>query len=118
MRRWCFLIVVLTVGCQPAGPELGLVSGRVTLDGQPLEGARLMFQPDGNKPPSVGVTDKDGHYDAFYKRDVDGALVGNHTVRIRIADKPVIPAKYNDNSELQREVKAGKNEIDFELTSK
>jgi hypothetical protein len=118
MRLCCLVLIVFIAGCKPAGPELGLVSGRVTLDGQPVEGARLKFQPDGNKPPSIGVTDKDGHYEAFYKRDIDGAQVGQHTIVIRTSDNPAIPAKYNDATELRREVKVGKNEIDFELTSK
>jgi hypothetical protein len=31
-------------------------------------------------------------------------------------DKTTLPAKYNEGSDLRREVTAGKNEIDFELT--
>jgi len=116
--RVLLLLIALAAGCGRSGPEMGRVTGRVTLDGQPLNSARLNFQPDGNRSPSTGYTDSDGRYKLLFKRGVDGALVGMHTVEIQTNDKNAVPAKYNDATELQREVKRGSNEIDFELTSK
>lgn len=99
------------------------VHGRVTLDGQPLEAADVIFQPDGDKSPSFGRTDMDGRYELGYKRGMPGALVGSHTVSIAVnleikrGPQPV-PARYRVNSELRREVESGKdNVIDFELVS-
>jgi hypothetical protein len=98
------------------------VSGRVTLDGQPLENADVSFQPDDAKPPSAARTDKDGHYQLGYKRGVLGGIVGQHTVRITVSsevvqDPPNIPARYNTATELHQEVKPGPNEINFDLST-
>ena len=117
------LLIVLVVGCGPAGPELAPVTGRVTLDGEPLYPADVVFQPDGAKPPSFGRTDEDGRYTLGYKRGVEGALVGPHTVRIMIVTEQtrgpqLVPPRYNTESELRREVLAGEeNVFDFDLTT-
>ena len=109
------------------GPELAPVSGRVTLDGAPLKGAQIMFQPETTGgSPSYGATDQEGRYELGFKRGVHGALPGWHTVRIdeptgadgkKLAGKR-LPARYNDQTELREEVKSGEdNTIDFELQS-
>ncbi len=110
------------VGCGETGPKLAPVTGRVTLDGGPLENADVFFQPDGSKSPSVGRTDANGRYELAYKRGVMGGMVGSNTVRITIssevvANPPNIPARYNTESELTKEVKSGRNEINFDLTT-
>ncbi len=117
-------------------PELGTVHGKVTLDGKPVVGARVVFQPEEGRP-STGVTDAEGNYELYYTVDVKGAIVGRHTVRIysgdaggeEEAEEPApasdanappptkIPEKYGDNSTLSFEVKSGDNTIDIELTS-
>ena len=118
-----FLFLLVVAGCGQAGPDVAPVRGRVTLDGRPLEAADVIFQPDGDKSPSFGRTDKDGRYELGYKRGMPGALVGSHTVSIAVnleikrGPQPV-PARYRVNSELRREVESGKdNVIDFELSS-
>jgi len=125
-----FLLVLAVTGCGTSGPELAPVSGRVTLDGQPVYEAEVLFQPDNMKSPSYGFTDKEGRYELGYKRGVSGARVGWHTVSIEM-DKEIlgpngklmkrpqlIPRRYYMQSELRREVKADEeNEINFELTS-
>jgi hypothetical protein len=119
----CLLYVVLLAGCGQEGPELAEVSGRVTLDGQPLELVDVVFQPSDGTPPSTGRTDADGRYQLLYKRGMMGARTGEHTVRIDftsniVANPPKIPARYNTATELRREVKAGDDNVfDFELTS-
>ena len=70
----------------------------------------------------MGVTDADGNYTLNYIRDVQGAAVGRHSVRITAGDpvtgKPEpVPARYNVKTELRKEVKAGENEINFDLPS-
>jgi hypothetical protein len=117
----CVILIVCFAGCGKTGPEIAPVSGRITLDGQPLEKADIVFQPDGSKPPSSGRADADGRYQLAYKRGVMGGHVGPNTVRITIspdvvANPPNIPAKYNTDSELKREVKSGQNEFNFDLT--
>ena len=124
------LTALLLVGCAKSGSELALVSGRVTLDAQPIVGARLRFQPEASGgSPSYGSTDRDGRYELGYKRDQKGALIGWHAIRIELgADRAgagsknspprVLPARYNVKTELRRAVKADENnEFNFELTS-
>lgn len=134
------------VGCGPQGdqPELGEVTGTITLDGTPLAGVAVVFQPD-NGRPSRGMTDAEGKYELTYIRQTKGAKVGPHRVEVapseegeseeseeetesgdeegqNAASKPksgkrAVPARYNTKSELKVEVKSGKNTFDFALES-
>jgi len=56
---FCAVGLVLS-GCGPKGPELAPVEGVVTLDGQPLEGATVLFHAEGGGRPSTGTTDANG----------------------------------------------------------
>jgi hypothetical protein len=124
------LVALLTLaGCGQDGPPLALVEGTVTLDGEPLPRAQLEFQPQRGST-SYGETDKSGHYYLLYTPTRDGAMLGEHTIRIitggeifdsetremRVATERV-PARYNVETTLKREVVDGNNVIDFELTS-
>jgi hypothetical protein len=114
----------LLAGCnRSTRPKLGLVHGRVTLDGNPLANATVCFMPEGQGRTSTAFTDNDGMYSLIYIRDVAGAAVGWHIVRITTGDirthKPELaPARYNTKSELRKEVAAGENAFDFPLASK
>jgi hypothetical protein len=111
----CLLMLIgLGVGCNKSGQDVAPVSGRVTLDGQPLQFAIVTFQPEG-KSAASGGTDKDGHYELLYKRGIMGAPVGMNRISILLdveqAHRPQIPAQ----PDLKREVKPGPNTIDFDL---
>lgn len=113
---------LLLAGCGSSGPAVAPVTGRVTLDSRPLELVDIVFQPTNGDSPSTSRTDSDGHYELMYKRGVMGARTGEHTVRIGFTSNlaknpPAIPAKYNTESDLRREVKSGPNQFDFELKS-
>jgi len=115
-------------GCGQSGPKLADVEGVVTLDGKPLEGVMLEFQPQGGKgSPSVGYTDKNGEYRLRFSRDRWGAVPGTHVVRIdhdwepgNDQPKPAfkIPAQYNKQSDIRRDLQPGNNSLSFELSSK
>jgi hypothetical protein len=97
------------------------VHGRVTLDGQPLPNTSVVFQASGSSP-SGGFTDEKGDYELIYKRGVKGAAIGMNQVTIledtqRTHAPQRVPAHYNQNAELQREVKLGENKINFDLTT-
>jgi hypothetical protein len=119
----CFVLLAMSLaGCSNTGPEIAPVTGRITLDGKPLEKADIIFQPADSKPPSSARTGADGRYQLAYKRGVMGGTVGSNTVQITIssdvvANPPNIPARYNSESELTKEVKPGPNEINFALTT-
>jgi hypothetical protein len=117
-------------GCGSSGrPDLAQVSGTITMDGKPLPDAQVVFSPADGRP-STGATDASGKYSLTYIRDVKGAVLGTHSVRITTVPKstsdqdgvaPVIdpiPAKYNVNTMLTGEVKSGENTVDFPLESK
>lgn len=120
------VLTVLAAGCSSGEPlpKLGEVTGVVTLDGKPLPGAVVMFAPVSGRM-STGMTDAEGKYDLTYNVGTKGALIGKHAVRITTqSEDPVqrspekLPAKYNHASTLDAEVKEGKNDVPFELSSK
>lgn len=117
-------------------PPLYSVTGTVTLDGKPLEGAVVAFQPktEGAKPNlklgmSVGKTNKEGKYTLSYAlidgKTYYGAVAGPHYVTIRVDDPAtqveMLPPHYSSISttRLSFEVKQdGKQPANFDLTLK
>jgi hypothetical protein len=87
------LLLGLLAGCSSQGPAVVPVSGRVTLDGQPLADATLSFQPITDKSSttqpatgSYGKTDADGRYTLrLIEPDQPGAIVGKHAVTVTTA---------------------------------
>jgi hypothetical protein len=100
----CRLLAVLIpafclAGC---GGEMKVapVSGTITLDGEPLEKASVLFQPEKGGRPSFGVTDKNGYYSLAYSMNESGAEVGGATVKIstRLAAADTGNGDYKDNA--------------------
>ena len=115
------------LGCQRHdGPELATVSGTVSLDGKPLEGATVHFQPKSGRP-SYGRTDETGRYAMGYSLERSGVTLGEHVVIIRtvledehgqVVRKEFLPKKYHDATTLSAVVEDKTNVIDFDLQSK
>ncbi len=90
-----FVLISLTLagaagGCRQSDRQVAPVSGRVSLNRQPLAGVHVSFQPSGGSSGSgksgigsVGVTDNQG---CFQLKTIDtnqpGAVVGHHVVRL------------------------------------
>lgn len=138
------LLLTLAAGCggsiHPDYSQLDLVdvSGTVTLDGEPLSGARVAFEaPDGTF--SSGVTDAGGHFDLMFNTEKSGCLVGEKVVRVRLggdsevpddeesseegstpppAGAQKIPEQYNRKSTLKATVDADHTSFQFDLKSK
>ena len=137
-------LALLTAGCSSEPYKTAPVSGQITLNGKPLAGAAVLFQPiatDGNNNPgpgSTGITDADGRYTLTLTtlREPKGAVVGKHMVRVTAHDdtqqdpsddtpkrqaKPLarVLAKYNQaKAILEFDVPAsGTKSADFKLTS-
>ena len=120
--------VALLGGCGGGTPS---VSGVVTLDGKPVEGATVTFTPasgdGGGVGGSYGKTDAQGRYSLkTVAADKAGAAVGKHKVTISLsqpdpknpegAAKDLIPAKYNVKSDLTFDVPSGcTDKADFAL---
>jgi hypothetical protein len=121
------LFCLLIAGCG-SGNGFARVKGKVTFNGQPLEGATVKFQPTApGGSSSSGVTDADGRYELMYTFNTPGATPGEHTVSIGTAgtfiddegcevERPErVPARYNRRTTLKRIVRPGRNTINFEL---
>jgi hypothetical protein len=120
-----------TVGCHS---DVVPVSGRVTLNGKPLAGADVIFQPRGNsKEPRPAGTGSTGHTDEegrFSLRMVEpnkaGAVVGDHVVTIATStDAPAtatvkgspIPHVWRDGSRQFRVPPGGTTKANFDITA-
>jgi hypothetical protein len=134
------LPIMFALGCGSSLP-FAPVSGKVTMNGQPLANATVNFQPIAPQgkmevaPGSAGATDEKGEYHLQGATGQDGAWVGKHRVMISLvttkagaAEGPTerggppqenkIPARYNDKTELTFEVPSGgSTKADFALKS-
>lgn len=73
---------VLTVGCSDGGVDSVAVSGKVTLNGSPLEGVSVRFNPEagGDGQFSQGITDSQGNYVLKDRRGREGVAPGKYAV--------------------------------------
>ena len=130
----CVCLCLLGCGSEPAyvGPARYALSGKVTLDGAPLDGGTISFIPQSKGNPAGGPIAK-GEYSVAPD---NGANAGSYRVEVRwlrptgekykdddtgqMIDvvKEAIPPKYNESSELKAEISAEKKSFDFELNSK
>jgi hypothetical protein len=76
-------------GCGESGPELGAVTGVVTLDGKPYPNALVTFTPKDGGPASTGVTDASGAYELLCL-DRKGAPLGQHQVSVTTISQTVL----------------------------
>ncbi len=136
--RWSLPLVLFTLlagltGCGSGVdfPPLGQVTGKLTVDGEPIEGATIEFVPEEGGRPSMATTDDQGNYTLRWSPDAEGATIGTHTVVVRTERAPfspegdegtpveerleLLPPEYNDASTLKKEVAAGSQVIDLDL---
>ena len=79
-------LVAMCVGCG-GGPNVQSVTGTITLDGKPISGAVVTFQPieGGTGQPAVGTTDVEGKYtvtDMKSDKIGSGAAAGEYRVGV------------------------------------
>ena len=124
MKICYVLLIALCCGCSGSEFTFAPVSGTVTLDGEPLVGADLVFAPlqSGDSinvgPASIGKTDEAGKYQLTSIRGNEGAIVTKH--RVSIAIKGISTAElarrvdleYSKNSSMsERKFNALENKI-------
>jgi len=115
---------LLLVGCN-VGDGLQAVTGAVTMNGSPLEGATVVFAPsEGDRGNALGATNEAGKYELKYGRNA-GVLPGKYIVLIHKSEitetdeREAIPAQYNQHSTLEAVVLPGEpNVFNFDLKSK
>jgi len=113
------------IGC--SDPTQGILSGSVTVDGNPAESGAISFIPVGGRGTTAGAIIEQGKYKATVP-------VGDVRIEVRVPkvvgekkiydtpDSPVqqvmeesLPARFNDESELAYDVPSGKSIKDFDL---
>ena len=125
-----FLVCSLfACGCGPES-KMATVTGSVTIDGKPAESGSISFVPVDGMSSTSGASIVDGKF-------TSEAPIGESKVEIRVPkvvgkkklydtpDSPVqnvmeevLPAKYNESTELRLTAQKGKNEKNFELSTK
>jgi len=78
-------LALLSAGCGGSGEVEGVVpvSGAVTFQGAPVQGANVAFSPDGAEGrAAAGTTDAQGKYQLTTLNANDGAKPGNYKVMI------------------------------------
>jgi hypothetical protein len=71
----------LLAGCGSGNPATYAVTGTVTYQGKPVEGAGVMFMPSSGRPAS-SMTDAQGRFTLRTFKDGDGAVEGENVVCI------------------------------------
>jgi len=133
--------IATVIGCGKGSRSLAQVNGVVTLDGKPLSGGSVVFQPVA--PPgsviagkgSAAFCDAAGRYHLETIDGRAGAVIGEHRVRIygpkqkaatpanidgvTTASAELVPQKYNFNTTLTFTVpNDGTDAANFTLTTK
>ena len=129
------VIVLLVAGCgRENQSETIKVTGRVTLDGQPLGSGVVVFMPQ-KGPGAKGTIGSDGSFRMGTYAEDDGAVAGHYQVAVIALDPKalaaakgpdayipsLVPERYTSpaTSGLTFEVKPGtKNVADSELSSR
>lgn len=93
------MAIALTIGCgdttvQDDRPERAKVSGKITLDGAPVEGATIRLEAKtGSQQGAIGVSEADGTFVLTTYSSGDGVLPGTYMV---IATKTKIEGMLSD----------------------
>lgn len=117
------------IGC---GGKAASVSGKVTLDGEPVTRGTVAFTPTAGGQRATGIIDENGAYELSTNREA-GLDVGSYAVSVtsrergQVGDgggppmpgKYLVPQKFSDanTSGLVFDVQRGSNTIDIPLTS-
>ena len=130
------LLALSWSGCESRTPT-GKVSGKVSLQGQPVTGGSVTFVPIAQSGttagrPAIGPIQPDGTFTLSTYAQGDGAIIGRHRVMFSAptgkqeeagkhaegqasAPAPADPFAGVTPKESQVEVKSGENTIDIEL---
>ena len=135
LSRVTVAIAACAAGLGGCSSDIVPVSGRVTLDGQPLPSAIVTFQPvrdPSADPPtatgSVGVTNGEGRYELqLVDPNRRGALVGEHAVTISTAAAPAaegapaegerVSESWRDSSQRFTVPAGGTSTADFDIVT-
>jgi hypothetical protein len=115
-------------GCDDS--NLSEINGTVTVEGTPVGAGSITFFPADGQGPTAGGAIKDGKYSVKVppgklKVSISAPKVVGKKKLYNTPDSPegditaeTLPARYNAKSELEFEVKSGKNTKDWDLQKK
>jgi hypothetical protein len=125
-------ICLIVLGCNDGRPKRVAVSGKVTIDGQPLKIGTVQFYSQTAKGrPSMGKIESDGTFSLYTFEQKDGIPLGAFDVSVTskqslskgLADERYmcnIPPKYEDikTSGIVKKIEGAMNDMTIELTWK
>ena len=135
----CVAFLAVVLGCGRGGPEMIQVTGTITLDGNPVPEAAVMFAGPEGGTPVTAITDGKGEFSLKAAAGANAVGVsktgqGGGAAKPTSADnmlmpagragaapvQHVIPLKYADprKSELKVDVKRGMAPVELKLSSK
>jgi hypothetical protein len=135
LRKICwvgslFCMAAVVFACSQ-GPATGIVSGDVTLDGQPLLKGHIAFTPLDGQGQTGGVFIENGKFSGpvpVAKMRVKIHSTKPSGKKYKAYDTPespweedvmeALPAKYNEKSDITLDVKRGRQTVNYELQSK
>lgn len=133
-KLWLILGMMVFCGCGQKDVPRADVEGSVTFEKKPISEGVILFIPiPGVQGAPVQLDIKDGHYSSKAdKNDRRGVVIGQNDVQIMMVagtgkkvrspdgdliDETVqsIPVRFNEQTELRRDIKRGVNELNFDL---
>ena len=132
--RLCWLALplgmLLLTGCNSGDDNMGTIVGKVTVDGQAAQKGSITFTPVDGLSPTAGGKIEGGDYEVDVPVGVSKVVIRvpvkvGERKKYNTPDSPTtpqfeesLPAKYNDQTELQVEITPGSKEYNFDLSSK
>ncbi|MEQ1827243.1 MAG: carboxypeptidase-like regulatory domain-containing protein [Pirellula sp.] len=100
---WSAFAILLS-GCGGTGIPTASVTGRITINGEPIQGVEVTFVPTAKIRPSVAITDAQGRYKAQFVAQQSGVALGPCVVQFAIYRggnymHNYLPAKFNTEAE-------------------
>lgn len=130
-----FVVAGLLLTIAGCGDKQVHIRGKVTLNGKPIDTGAITFIPDeSNKGQTAGASIALGEFQVvgnnlpqpgIYRVEIRSQKKTGKQIPAGSPSPPgtmveqtieAVPAKYNDKSELKRELKVGNNDLNFELT--
>lgn len=119
-------LVITATGCSDGLPTRVPVSGKVLVDGEPINKGRIMFYPEGGRP-AYSKIQQDGSFTLSCFKKNDGAQVGLN--RVSVLSRTIIsennvewyaPSHYANQhtSGIEVEITEPLDDLVIELTSK
>jgi hypothetical protein len=123
------LAALLLGGCEPSGPKLVPVSGKVTIDGKPLTIGSIQFVPE-NARPAYGEIGSDGSF-KLKTDEAEGVVLGQHKVVVTAQEtagteatgesvRYIAPQRYGSplTTDVTVNIEGPRDDLLIELTSK